>query len=43
MRGCSIGDPEVTTQRILPRIEIAQLKKIQFLQKVLHFVKEISY
>ena len=31
MRGCSIGDPDVKTQRILPRIEIAQLKKIQFL------------
>ena len=32
MRGCSmIGDPDVTTQRIPPRIEIAQVKKIQFL------------
>ena len=30
MRGCSIGDPDVKTQRILPRIEIAQLKKIKF-------------
>ena len=29
MRGCSIGDPDVTTQRIPPRIEIAQVKKIQ--------------
>ena len=27
--GCSIGDPDVTTQRIPPRIEIAQVKKIQ--------------
>ena len=31
MRGCSIGDPDLTTQRIPPRIEIAQVKKIQFL------------
>ena len=28
MRGCSIGDPDVITQRIPPRIEIAQIKKM---------------
>ena len=32
-RGCSIGDPDLTTQRIPPRIEIAQVKKIQFCKK----------
>ena len=31
MRGCSIGDPDVITQRIPPKIEIAEIKKIQFL------------
>ena len=31
MRGCSIGDPDVITQRIPRRIEIAQAEKIQFL------------